>query len=65
MPQKNATNLKGNGWTIIIPPKVFFVNGKKGLLKMENLSLAADWARDIVKSTSVLDKNFGRGRIII
>lgn len=45
---KIATNLKSNGWTIVFPPKGFFVKGKKGPLLDGELEHAVDWAKEIV-----------------
>jgi flavodoxin I len=45
---KIATDLKKNGWTLIVPPKGFFVKGKKGPILDGELEHAIDWAKGIV-----------------
>jgi hypothetical protein len=50
--EKIAANLKNDVWTIIIPPKGFFIKGKEGPLKSGELEHAVDWAKELNRKIS-------------
>ena len=47
---KIANSLKQSGGNLIAPPGGFFVKGKSGPLKDEEIEHAADWAKAIVEN---------------
>ena len=49
-----ADSLKQSGGELIMPPEGFFVEGKEGPLKAGELERAADWAKHIVITQSVI-----------